>query len=164
MMDDEAPGGAGTRPRTTEADRPPGPSKTARPRSIQTATLGAHLATPPSEVGGRGLTRREWNGWTREQRNHFRRQVIASLVPPPRQDPVFYLRPISNGDLLKLECLTGLRRYPDDFVWRGEDPIVDTVGEALEHVLEQMPEDYGVATILTADNDIITIERRYGGS
>ncbi len=113
---------------------------------------------------GRRLTRSEWNGWSREQRNFFRRQVIASLVPPPRQDPIFYLRPLSGSaavnPVFQLEILTGLQRYDGDFVWRSPDPIVKSLGEAVDVVLDDDP---GLATILH-DGDVITIMRRYGGS
>jgi len=109
MMDDDAPGSGGEArlPGSTKGQRSSRSTSRPRARSIQTATLGARL-----EHHNKLLTRREWDSWTREERNFFRRGVISTLVPPPRQDPVFYMHPMGEDGPYQLECLTGNSSKP----------------------------------------------------
>ena len=102
---------------------------------------GGDIAPPGADAvpaPHRPLTLAEWRGWSRAERNFYRRGVVRTLAayPPPPQDPVFALRPLgAGGGPYRVECLTGLPRYETDFVWRGADPVVRTLGEAIDHIL-----------------------------
>jgi len=61
------------------------------------------------------------------------------------------MRDLGEDGPYRLEDAMG--RRPDDFIWPAP-PIVASLGEALEHVLEA----HDVATVLF-DGDVITVER-----